>query len=1359
TTVSTTGTQTYTGAVTLKKDTTLSGTDITFGSTVRSDVDGAAGLETTASGKTRFAGAVGGGGKALKALTTNGLAEIAGGSVITKNAQTYNGAVVLAADTALTSNGGGAITFASTVDSDAGQTRSLTATSTGLTTFGGKVGSTDKLSTLLVNGPSALNVAGTLLAPSIQTTGAQTYTGAVTLGADTVLSGTSATFGGTVNGAQSLDVLGNAVFKGVVGGSTPLTALSVSGTTELDTSGVTTTGTQTYTGAVTLKQDSTLKGSKVTFGSTVKGTHALGIDGDALFKGVVGGNGTVGEVLSALSVTGKSEFDVAGASMAPVSATVTTTGEQTYGGAVTLAQDTVLKGSKVSFAGIVDGLSAGAQRLGVLGDAVFGGNVGAATRLKSVEVIAPTAITAVGSINALEAITLDAGGAIALVDLTTTDTTAGSGNIRINQSGGSGPVTVAGNVSASGDYLLTGTSVVLGDAATRTQQAGLRIAITATAGNITRGSGALTLQAGSDVVVRAMAGSALLERTTAIAGTDVDVAARDDAELVNASATTGFVKVQAGQLASVTGDVSAKTDYTVTGGTGVVLGDGSARTQQAGGKVTVTATTGNVTQGAGLLTLQSDNDGTGTRGANDALRVTASNGSVALGNTVLSGGTMSGGVHGKQSDVFVDAGQNVTVKEAHGRSIGLRASAGALAADKLDALEDVFGKAGTSLTVTTSAIAGDDLSLAAGTNLTINQGTASGTGADGHTVDLSGAVLGVIADAGTPNLANITLSSATGDIAATTLTAQRDVLVTATTGNAAVTSATASTRDVKVVAGGNAALGTGGAGRDIVVDAGNNASLGTGTATNSILVRGVNDAVLGNATTTNAFVTVQAGKLASVTGNVSAKTDYTVTGGTGVVLGDGSARTQKAGGKVTITATTNDVTQGAGLLTLQSDSDGSGGDALSVVATAGSVLLGNSVVQGGSGRQSDVSIDAARNAALAQVDGRNIAVISNQIALGGAMTAATGVTLTNRTSETNDTVIGGTADNDGTKYVLSATEIGRITAPSIQLVTQQASGVTQNVQVGTFALKSGTNLFGIMTSGTPDTAKITLGGAITGSGFTGTLQIGGNSAAGSRSGAIIGQIDTATIDLPGGGLDLRAGQIVFGRSSLLTDAALLSGDAARIARDLVSNAASSLYIQGSGGAKIDTAGNFLRARSMRVAYSDFALFQNTGTPGSPAGVILGDAAQSVSQSAPTLLLDASLPAGREDAFALFGTINGFIGRSAGLLPESVVQFSTGSGSARTVLITQSNSRINGCVIGSPDKGCLVTDVQPPALKLFDERQAQIFSTGDDDGRVLLDPLIATNNEALIGDLAVPTLNYEVPACELTDAGECDKGKK
>ena len=102
-----------------------------------------------------------------------------------------------------------------------------------------------------MNGTTAINTTG------ITTSGAQTYTGLVTLGANTVLTATTATFGSTLNGARTLGVTGNAVFNGLVGNGQPLQALSVSGTTAINAASVTTsnagggTGDQTYVGAVT----------------------------------------------------------------------------------------------------------------------------------------------------------------------------------------------------------------------------------------------------------------------------------------------------------------------------------------------------------------------------------------------------------------------------------------------------------------------------------------------------------------------------------------------------------------------------------------------------------------------------------------------------------------------------------------------------------------------------------------------------------------------------------------------------------------------------------------------------------------------------------------------------------------------------------------------------------------------------------------------------------------------------------------------------------------------------------------------------------------------------------------------------
>ena len=119
----------------------------------------------------------------------------------------------------------------------------------GTTTFAGAVGNTDTAVTSVTTdaaGTTAINGA------TIKTTGIQTYNDAVTLGADTTLTGTTITTNGTVSGSYALAITGNAVFGNstndtvTLGGSGK--ALSVSGTTAIYTSAITTSGAQTYTG-------------------------------------------------------------------------------------------------------------------------------------------------------------------------------------------------------------------------------------------------------------------------------------------------------------------------------------------------------------------------------------------------------------------------------------------------------------------------------------------------------------------------------------------------------------------------------------------------------------------------------------------------------------------------------------------------------------------------------------------------------------------------------------------------------------------------------------------------------------------------------------------------------------------------------------------------------------------------------------------------------------------------------------------------------------------------------------------------------------------------------------------------------
>ena len=187
---------------------------------------------------------------ALGGFTQDGSgANSLGGDVFVANDLTFQSGITLTGDVTLQS-GSGSIDLQDTI----GGNQNLTIIGTGAVTLGGGIGigSLTPLFSLAVTGSTiAMNGGGA------STVGVQSYTGAVTLGADTALdagAGNLVTFGGTVGGAtHSLEVgtitsASNAQFDGVVSG---LTTLNVFGTSLINTTGITTAGNQTYTGAVT----------------------------------------------------------------------------------------------------------------------------------------------------------------------------------------------------------------------------------------------------------------------------------------------------------------------------------------------------------------------------------------------------------------------------------------------------------------------------------------------------------------------------------------------------------------------------------------------------------------------------------------------------------------------------------------------------------------------------------------------------------------------------------------------------------------------------------------------------------------------------------------------------------------------------------------------------------------------------------------------------------------------------------------------------------------------------------------------------------------------------------------------------
>jgi filamentous hemagglutinin family protein len=364
--ISTTGSQTFNDAVTLGANTTLSGAGITLGGSVKSS-GGNRSLTINDSGTTTLSGAVGGAGVAgdkLSSLSTDaaGSTAILGGSISTTGSQTFNDAVTLGANTTLS---GAGITLGGSVKSSGGN-RSLTINDSGTTTLSAAVGGTgaagDKLSSLSTDAAGSTAILG----GSISTTGTQTFNDAVTLGADATLAasdtGAAITLVSAVNSASSatpraltinVGGSGGAVVLGSpVGATAPLRSLTVTASDIAVNAGVVTSSAgQTYSGPVTLGADTTLSGAGITLGGSVKssgGNRSLTINdsGTTTLSGAVGGTGAAGDKLSSLSTD-------AGGSTAILGGSISTTGAQTYGDAVTLGADTTLGGAGIHFGGTV----------------------------------------------------------------------------------------------------------------------------------------------------------------------------------------------------------------------------------------------------------------------------------------------------------------------------------------------------------------------------------------------------------------------------------------------------------------------------------------------------------------------------------------------------------------------------------------------------------------------------------------------------------------------------------------------------------------------------------------------------------------------------------------------------------------------------------------------------------------------------------------------------------------------------------------------------------------------------------------------------------------------------------------------
>ena len=212
-----------------------------------------------------------------------------GGTITTAGNQVYSGAVALGAATVLGSVGsnGNAITFNSTIDG----AQALTLNTPGAMTLAGAVGESTPLASLTTSGGGNTVVSG----GKVITSGAQSYAGSVSLGADTVFKSGNAgiSLSGAVSGNGKALVIDTAQAASLVSASN-LASLTKSGNGTL-----TLTGHSTYTGGTIINAGTLALGVS----DALAGTSALTLAG-----GTLASNG-FSQTFGTLTLAGGSTID------------------------------------------------------------------------------------------------------------------------------------------------------------------------------------------------------------------------------------------------------------------------------------------------------------------------------------------------------------------------------------------------------------------------------------------------------------------------------------------------------------------------------------------------------------------------------------------------------------------------------------------------------------------------------------------------------------------------------------------------------------------------------------------------------------------------------------------------------------------------------------------------------------------------------------------------------------------------------------------------------------------------------------------------------------------------------------------
>ena len=550
---------TFNQALTLTQDVVLdSGTgNIELKGTVNATDAGAQGLTLTHGGTTLDAAL--GGTKALKSLTVDGSATLAGNVTTQGGAITFNDALSLTGNVTLDTTTkdapkGGAITLLAGVSgSAANSTLTLNAGTDGFITASGAIGSNiDTLTLTNSGGASFKGITATTLVLTDTTDGTTiTVNGALNLG---TLTTKSEAYNLALLGGGTVDSATNEVTTIANGGTLTLGA---AGTTLTFTDGLTAnpTGTLTLAGiiqttnkaitfnqAVTLAQDVVLNSGtgsielKGTVNATKAGAQGLTLTGSGL--------STLGDIVG--GTTALKSLTLDGDGTATLAGNVTTKdGLIAIGDTLTLTGDAVLSsGSGAITLAQVDATTAGAQGLTLTGSGptTLGAALGGGTALKSLTVDGGGTATLAGNVTTKDGLitigdtltlTVDAvlksgSGAITLaqVDATTAGdqglTLTGSGLTTLGAALGGGTALKSLIVDGGGDTHLAANVATKGGVITFADTLSLTgDVILATTTNAA---------AGADIMLEGVSGSAANSTLTLDAGTDGRVTASQTIE-------------------------------------------------------------------------------------------------------------------------------------------------------------------------------------------------------------------------------------------------------------------------------------------------------------------------------------------------------------------------------------------------------------------------------------------------------------------------------------------------------------------------------------------------------------------------------------------------------------------------------------------------------------------------------------------------------------------------------------------------------------------------------------------------------------------------------------------------------------